>query len=302
MINEMKKFFRDIIIKWPAPFLAYPLYGVIGAGIIVYINSIFALSLGLEKGSLLYLLLKEFGFALIIATFLGFTVEIYNFQRHLELSKEIQEDVFKAIYGNKLSENLLSAIRQRLFYVDFVCVKCKVAIRLLPHAADNTKMILVVRSDHSIKNVSGRNNEIYSFKPYFFYEPSRHSPYESKFVNLRINGISQNIDSSLHNGDSSHGPSIETPISFGINETKIFSIDSELVMDHSDKFPYVLGRPTGELEISVDAPKEITVHIRALHSEAMTRETTDNPHFPTVWRLDAGLFPGNGVLISWNPI
>lgn len=298
--TDLHKFFLWLSAQWynklPGPLITYPAIFFIGILIIyILLNQVE----DIYKSGPVILAIKEIGFAFIVASVIASTIEVYNLRRHRLASKELKSDVFGAVYENRLTTSVFGATRTHILSSSFISTRLNIHVVISPSEI-NGQVNVVVRMDRVVKNVSG-SAACYAFMSAFLHSPGTSSPYETRFLYFAIDKVAQDLAKCA--GISSDGAAfVRAGIDLAPDASTSICIDGQLRMDGADRLPLLTKLPADRMTVTLKAPPNIEVHLRGLYAGEIEQEVRNSPGLDQVWHVRGGLFPGNGVIVSWKLI
>jgi hypothetical protein len=296
--TDLQKLMLALSAHWynrlPGPIVAYPAIFLIGS-LMIYI--LLREVKDIYTSGPFFLALKEIGFAFIVASVIASTIEVYNLRRHRLASKELKADVFGAVYENRLTPSVFSATRTHILSSSFISTRLNIHVVITPSEIVG-QVEVIVRMDRIVKNVSG-SSAPYPFKSSFLHSAGSSSPYETKFLCLLIDKAAQDLV--LAGGKSNDGAAyVGSTIDLAPDASTSICVEGQLRMDGADRLPLLTKLPADRMTITLKAPSNIEVHLRGLYAGEIEHEARCSRELDRVWHVRGGLFPGNGVILSWR--
>lgn len=290
--QSLKSFLDAYVRVLPRPGVLYPIIGITGWVILCFLLP----DIHNGTASIWELLIKELAFAMIVAASIAGTVEVYAQRRHDIAKQQLQKDVFGAVYENRLSKNIFSTVREHILDSRFVITKQTINIAIVP---EEGRIKLVIRINREVKNISG-SKLTHAISSKFLAPKCEHqSPYAAGFTYLEVDGQPINYQTIL--GNTEYGEELTHSIEISPDESASVGSSCYMVMDENDYCPFIAKVPTDKLTVNVQCPVDFSVKVQALHSVDMKEECRSAcPELNRTWRLNAGCFPGNGVIVSWR--
>lgn len=269
----------------------------LGLGIAAGVHVVFT------KGSFWADLFHEIGHALVVASVLGVTVDLYARKRHElvaeEITRKINTDVIGAIYGQQFpakirAEVQKSFLEQRIHREDLDVTYSFSLLegnseRLLVH--EQSSFVFVNSSDQAV-----------SLKLQAFVECPMEEALRPhcKMVSASIDGESV-AEEELMGAFFDDGMELRWAKDINIPARGRVKVSSacQTVKYMRDVETWSTLYPSDGITLSVSLDAPLNVSAKCVNSGVLKQEV-DTVHYKR-WKLDNGLFPGQALTFWWNP-
>lgn len=255
------------------------------------------------------LLLKELGFALMIAVVLIFSVDRFTRQRHERDVNQwlalVSNDLFRAVLQRSTPENLYREVEKSLFYRDYFRRDTAIAYTLrkfsapdgeVPDAKKERFRKCNVHFHYTVVNVNQANRNI--VYPLTLVLDVLDDPDLSRFnkiIAVEVNGRAIPIDERIE-GNLLR---FEHPIEIGRGESIRVRCEWSQVVKDEDQEVWSSTDPTDGVTFTVNTPDgDLTVLGDSMHSEALS--TLQRNEVAVTWELRHGVFPYQGIYFRWK--
>lgn len=281
--------------------------------ILVYINAPIVDNGGTLSKSLVYVFAKELGFALIIASILAFTVERATRRRHEDAAentmRSINKNIFKAIYGRYIPEEVFSEVERCLLTTDVVRKQYQIDYTLdyikendyprMTKDDKDTHLKVDLYSKYTLENTTNRHTEVpielHLEKPiddllveYIQIESVIIGAIE--FSKEEIEEICKTHNTKehvifAHRQEMKGRESIEVSMTAKILKRKV---DAEI---WASRFP------SSDITVRIISPCDISVMGTANHSQKLIERKMNGKQ---IFELKHGIFPFQSIIFWWK--
>jgi hypothetical protein len=265
-------------------------------------------------------LLREIGFALLIAFLVTIAVEMYlrNLQvreRKIE-DQNLKQDVLAAIFGitepRQVVDKVLRLILQEKFYRKGHRMECfleRISIKDLADR-DVTAMRLTVYDEYVVKNNS-HHDEVFSFSYHIEAEDSyfrsivAHKEFEIRNLQFFRLPSKQRVTSivdapKIYNSNEPKSQRLTCQIAMASDEEVLVTVESVSLKRQEDDEIFFSIYPTEGMTIEFQHPKDLHVKVLALADVKANCLRQCEEGRPGQWKVDGVLLPYNGIQLKWH--
>jgi hypothetical protein len=317
-------------------------FAFILAGIVYYDKGFDLSVVGLEKSDI-GSLLKELGFAFIISQIVSRFLEAKSrerFESHvIAMQRQLARSIYIYLYDVDLPSDVFRLIERVFLEAEFIRNSMKANFNIyeiseahlnpnLPKARRDEllteHLIVDVQVTYFVQNLK---NKRITFPGYFAVERDPSLAPDAKReseLTLKTGLIGLYVDKHPYSETELDGSVLrnapeEITYSFDLEiepgQRKYVSLTHRFLKFRRDKEIYKVGQICDGIDVTIQYPNAIQMHIEAVSSQESRRkrgpfEETEGTS-PTVHRIDNGLiqfiveeplFPGNGLYIWWEPL
>ncbi len=256
--------------------------------------------------------LKEVGFAAIIASVLGATIDRYQREEFVRLvnreREDLKRDVFLYAYGIDVPEQIRNEMKDKVLKQPLHRSNLRLSWEF--SVADKPDFLRLEKQfTFTVYNKSAQT-EIYHFAFQQITAAEEDILEETKFVRLRM----EDRDGKIHEfmqGDLTEVRDATNPHSRSLSKDFKIRPDESLVIHYeidetrriyTDEF-YSPSQPTTGItliDLRVNRPLELDIS-GACKAKRLEEGPAHDPPKRYAWKISEGIFPYQGIAISWSP-
>lgn len=291
--------------------------GLISFYIAIFVTGVLLIVVSkvIEPG-LLTIMLKELGFALIIAIILIFTVERVSRQKHEEaadrLVEKINKNLFNAIYKRYIPNEVFAEVEAALLKSDVLRDKYEInyALAEIDHKnfpnlrEDDLKNHLqcTLLSSFNIQNITSKTID-YTVALHLEVPIEERLREYVKISEMEIDGVAlkpYELEKDEYFKITDTHLIFEKVISIGPSEIKEISMKAKTLKRSTDMEIWASRVPSTGMRVQVSVPETFRVEATANHTQALRKKKMADAN-STIWYLDHGIFPFQSVVFWWQP-
>jgi hypothetical protein len=260
---------------------------------------LFATKAGHSTGEVVVEYFHELAMALLVALPILVTIELFNQKRHAKREHEAMREQAIAMIKRSLPTAIWNAIENGVIRCNFFREDHHASYTL---SLDTTRPVhlVVVRAVHRFVLRCGQEpNRSFIYKPEIMF--AKEGADLAKFVSLKYGSTSLSKDRLETMTVRRNGHLALQAVNIDVPDVGVLvelEIQTAYVIDQP--FEGVIAVvPTTSLRIDVDAPRNMTVILDALHQEDFVVEKPTAPYGYS-WLQKQGLVQGQGALLRWE--
>lgn len=268
------------------------------------------------EASLITIMLKELGFALIIAIILIFTVERVSRKNHEEaadrLVEKINKNLFNAIYKRYIPNEVFAEVEAALLKSDVLRDKYEVNYALseidhrqfpdLERSDIETHLHCTLLSSFNIQNITSKAID-YTVALHLEVPIEKRLRKHVEICEMEIDGASlkpYELEKDEYFKITDTHLIFEKVISIGPSQTKEISMKAKTLKRATDMEIWASRVPSTGVRVQVSVPENYQVEATANHTQALRKKNMADAN-STIWYLDHGIFPFQSVVFWWQP-